>query len=772
MDELHARVGHLLIVGGRAVSIAPPGALAEMTPKRAQRVREGDSFFILITPADGTRAPSSYFEELAHLGADTFFASSGGVTGALRESLGAINRRAVQGGAVNGIVLVQRGSEVFAARSGHIFGALYQDAALTCFPLEYRDPIALNLATLGLGEEPAIQFARYTVAPGQMMLLADANLAALDESVLTAALQTNDLRAALDKIKENAGPEAAASMLHFAGPDVARDPTPVIPRTVSKPRIPPSIPTSTEPLVSTTVVEEVPAPGPEEENSAPVPMVPKSSRPLSRPPISPPAEPLDEWAKAALERVSDAASKVAQSSREHAPGAITTASVTARRSVRDALRAILNGMLNVTRFFQKMLDKILPKPGADGKSGIPTNIAAGVAIVIPITIVLVVLGLVLSKQGQSQFERDLEHAQKAYNEARQLSGDSCTDKTLRPAWVDVLALANQARRYRPNDPEAQRIRADAMNYLDCFDHVWRRELTRLYDFPDDAELVGPILHANSVDLYTLDRHNGVLYHHTLNDVGDRLVSETDTPLQSGQAVGSYVIGDMFDIEFLRSGGTPYNNVLIALDRSGLLISYSQTFYDSAQQLVTENRWVSPVAMAGFEVNLYVLDPGADQIWKYVPTPGDNRYSNAPEEYFTGAERPHLEGAIDFGISSSEGSVYILFQDGHVERYRRNAQGGVDTQPFAYNNLPDGALTSGRALFVDNDSESQSLYVVDDINQTIYESSFAGKINYGYRPRNDPNAFRHVSGLYADSVRRNNMYVVAGNSLYHFNRNEQ
>jgi hypothetical protein len=87
-------------------------------------------------------------------------------------------------------------------------------------------------------------------------------------------------------------------------------------------------------------------------------------------------------------------------------------------------------------------------------------------------------------------------------------------------------------------------------------------------------------------------------------------------------------------------------------------------------------------------------------------------------------------------------------------------------------LPDGALTSGRALFVDNDSESQSLYVVDDINQTIYESSFAGKINYGYRPRNDPNAFRHVSGLYADSVRRNNMYVVAGNSLYHFNRNEQ
>ena len=48
--ELEAFAGHLLVVGGRAVSMPPPGALAEAAPKKTSRAREGDRFFILITP--------------------------------------------------------------------------------------------------------------------------------------------------------------------------------------------------------------------------------------------------------------------------------------------------------------------------------------------------------------------------------------------------------------------------------------------------------------------------------------------------------------------------------------------------------------------------------------------------------------------------------------------------------------------------------------------------------------------------------------------------
>jgi hypothetical protein len=72
--------------------------------------------------------------------------------------------------------------------------------------------------------------------------------------------------------------------------------------------------------------------------------------------------------------------------------------------------------------------------------------------------------------------------------------------------------------------------------------------------------------------------------------------------------------------------------------------------------------------------------------------------------------------------------------------------------------------------VDNDPASASLFVVDPSNETVYATSWSGRFDKGYRPANLAGAFEQVSGLYADAVSRNNMYVLAGNKLYHFKRN--
>jgi hypothetical protein len=209
-------------------------------------------------------------------------------------------------------------------------------------------------------------------------------------------------------------------------------------------------------------------------------------------------------------------------------------------------------------------------------------------------------------------------------------------------------------------------------------------------------------------------------------------------------------------------------VLIALERDGNLWAYSPTFFTTVQQLIASG-WVNPVAIAVFDQWLYVLDAGADQVWRYTPPAGENAYSVAPEEYFNGTEIPELGEAVDIGISVDEGAVYILFRDGIVRKYRRNIQGYVEEQPFVYKENPAGALASGSALFVDNDPASVSLYIVDQVNMAIYRTSFSGRYNRGIRPLNVPDAFDAVSGLYADAVVRNNMYVVAGNKLYHFRR---
>jgi hypothetical protein len=210
------------------------------------------------------------------------------------------------------------------------------------------------------------------------------------------------------------------------------------------------------------------------------------------------------------------------------------------------------------------------------------------------------------------------------------------------------------------------IRADARNYLDCIDKVQRRDLV-LYEFERGAQLVGPVVNGG-IDLFTLDRTNGASIT-IFSTSADGLTARGDDPIiWRGQTISSastlYTVGDLLDIEWLRSGGTAHDNVLIGVDRSGLLVAYSPTFFESAQQLVTGG-WQNPIAMAVFRSNVYILDVGANQVWRYVQPAGERLYSSAPEEYFNVAELPDLTGAVDFGIDY-DGAIYILFTDGTVE----------------------------------------------------------------------------------------------------------
>lgn len=807
--ELQAFVHHLFIVGGRTISIPPPGALAELAPPRAARARAGDTFFILVTPGTGTHATAARLEELAQLGADVYFGSGGGITGGLREALLAIHAHArARSGTdgplhVNAIALVLRDDQLYAARAGGAFGALVQPEGVRFLPADRRDPLEIGLPPLGAGSEPEIDLARFTLAPGQMVMVADTGLFDADDEALAAALQSADLDAAIGQLKALSGPSLSAIVIQFApagapGPaHLVPQPSPRAPRQVPPPAVvsgPSRVPDTAPPLEQAAPAGEpaAPAPGPEPQpvEAAPRPAPPLPGfrvRPHEPPPASgespaPAAGPvlrlpgvetgdLSGAASRAADRLRETwqsaagrASTAAQVSRRRAPGGLTALRATVARAGRRALRAVLTGLLALFDALSRGLSAILPEPGEEGQQGIPTNVAVSMAIIIPVVIVVAVVGFALSQRGRSEFEEYYQRARDAHAQAIELSGTTGCPANTRPKWEEVLWLADRAREFRPDDLNVLQIRADAINYLDCFDRVQRRDLTVLHEFGEQADLAGPIVH-NGVELYVLDRRAGAIYHDTLNETGTGLTSRGDTPIiRRGQAIGGFTVGEIFDIEWLRSGGTTHDNVLIALDRNGVLIAHSWTFAESAQQLVIEQRWVNPVAMAVFRENLYVLDTGANQIWRYVPPAGERRYSNAPEEYFTGADRPDLSDAVDLGISET-GEVFVLFRDGTIQRYLSGKP-----QEFVYSLKPEGALQSGRALFVDNDREARTLFIVDPETETIYETSWAGTFQRGFRPRNLPDAFEKLSGFYADAVERNNMYVLAGNKLYHFRRN--
>ena len=833
-EDVQILVGHVLVVGGRAVRVAPPGALAELAPRRASRVREGHAFAILVTPHGDTSAPAPYFETLAQLGADTYFGSSGGITGGLREALAAINHCVLDdpaGEPVNALALALHGDDLYVARGGRSFMVWRGAGGLTFFPQERRDPLAINLPPLGSGDPPDIQLTRLAVAPGDMLLLCDESLQHAPTATFDIVLREGTLAGVLGRLKTLSSKHLAVSAVAFAPPDTPDAERYALQHSLREPRKPqPAIsPTSGSELdwgqdalrESPSAQEEAAPPpardAPDEASAEPEPATlpaepplaeslpaemltlaeetpaPVEAAPLLPPPVEDtapaPAEAPDAAARppvaarlrAALSSVGERFAGGPEADDGEPPAAPPVPAgptpldrareVIAQRG-RQGLQAALVAALAVVNSLSRALDRLVPEPEDGRRSAIPTNVAIGLAVMIPVVIVVAAVGMALLGAEKSEFQKYMERAQAAHADALRLSGSSCENPALRPLWVEVLDLAERAEVLRPNDANVLTMRADAENYLDCFDDVVRRDLTLLRTYPRDAEMVSPIVHGG-VDLYALDRRNGVVYQNTLNERGDGLTDSGDRRvIWTGQtisgATGNYTVGRPIDIEWLADGGTRPKNVLVALDANGLLIAYSPTYFSSAQTLVTEGRWQEPVALAVYRSNLYVMDPPANQIWRYVPPAGAESYPNAPEEYFNGDQLPNLAGAKDFGISD-DGAVYILFADGTVRRYRRNVQGIVEEEPFEFRQAPPGAMTSGVALFVDNDPASRSLYIVDGVNETVYETSWAGTFNQGYRPRAPHDAFQDARGFYADSVARNNMYLLAGNRLYHFKR---
>jgi hypothetical protein len=167
-------------------------------------------------------------------------------------------------------------------------------------------------------------------------------------------------------------------------------------------------------------------------------------------------------------------------------------------------------------------------------------------------------------------------------------------------------------------------------------------------------------------------------------------------------------------------------------------------------------WSKPVAISTWRGNLYVLDPGANQIWRYRPV--GFAYPDPPENYFASDEQPDLSKAIDFGIDVT-GNIYIFFSDGVLKKYTAGTE-----QRFGLNGLPDNqSLQSGSAMYVDTDSALPAIYLLDSVDQSVYQVTLSGVFKYRFRA-DDTNTFRDLNGIYTDG---GNVYVAAGPMLYYF-----
>ena len=729
---------------------------------------------MLITPAGAEQAQAAFYQELARRAAELYFGSAGSVTSALRDMITALNAQLLTGAygspyQASLIGLVLRGSDCYLIRSGICLGAVRQGDFFQTEPNDPRDEHALNGLPLGYSPAPDIKFAHYTVAAGHVILLSDAGFAAVAADDLKQALGADDVAGALDALKKLAAPRTQALIVRFA--PVGATPPPIINPPATPKRLivsdspPPSTVLTTTPVViapvasplTPPVLTTMPAATPV-VSASPIPradLIPPAA--ISNTPVTvavPPVVPPDD-ASASAESIPAAPSTTpATSDPKAAPDLLGLLF----RVLTFPLRAGIAMLRALGRLLNALLDRLLPEP-EDGSAHIPATFAVGLAVLIPVLIVFVMVGLRLSQVDQTNFEKLVSQVQDQANQA--LASPPSDPALAQKLWQAVIQRVDDAALQRTGDPTLAKIRVQAQSALDGYQHVTRRPVTPLRTFGANSSL-GAVLVQSSTDIYTLDTSSSAVYRDILRAPAPDVIGTRSTQpiFQAGTAVSNYSVKKIVAMIWMDEGGIRTSHALVGLDSQGILVTYAPTFAPAqSQSLAGSERWVSPVALRSWQDRLYILDPGANQIWRYLPD--GTTYPNTPEEYFTSDYQRQLAKAVDFSIDD-KGNVYILFADGTLKEYNGGAE-----QPFTLSNVPGGHLKSANAMILDASSPLAALYILDPVDQSVYEFTLAGTFQARFRAA-DPLMFAHLSGIFAQG---NNVYVTSGNGLYYFNTGE-
>ncbi|MCU0497100.1 MAG: hypothetical protein MUF87_07095 [Anaerolineae bacterium] len=700
--DFEALVGHLYIVSGRAINMAPPGLLVEVAPTKSARGRETDTFFALILPSGEAVAPTAFYEQLAQLSAERYFNSTGSVTAGLRDMLNHINgnlfdhnqKEKQRPYEASVICAVLRGPDLIIGRVGSNAAILRHDGKLQTLPDDLSHPERLSGVPLGAKPTPEVKLTRHRVDNGTRLVLVDTNVAQFTLEQITEALSHEDIALVLVAFKELARLQLNLAVIEF---------------------VPPEAP--------------APIPVPQGESSAAI------------------AEAVR--AAVAKERTKNTAKRPNPLRR-----LFGTTGDRLIAEIQRGLSFVARQGARSMKFINQTIEYYFGKPEGGGRRWYTLPIATGVVILIPIIIVSLVVTLWVSSTGDSAYEQCMQELNRVAETARGIPSSNPGGRL--STWDAVMEAARRCETLRPGDATITALILEGQGVIDQINIVTRVTPIQLDPIPG-ASLKRIVL--RGLDLYLLDGTNSQVYQAILAANGQSY-SRLPNPIVSmrrGATLDGFQISEIIDITF-----SQVNDSIYALDRNGVLIECPSRLTQNcrAQALLGEELWGNPIAITtwGSDDRLYILDPAENQIWRYDRTAGT--YASAGREYFTGQNLSSIGNAVDFAINE-QGVVHVLLNDGTVLRYLSGAR-----QEFVYGGLPPGQeISAAQAMFLDENPIGLALYIINRETRTIYEVSLSGTFRASYRIF-DEDRFSTLSGVAVDPGQgRGILYAIAGNSVF-------
>jgi hypothetical protein len=722
--ELEAVYGHLNVHDGKRLEGAPPGVLVEtQSPSaRTARGRDRDTLLVHLTLTSRETPPAALYQNVLEALVEAFYLSSGSVTAALRKAIRAANEYLMrhnirmegidkQHGGITCAVL--REEEVFIAQAGPALAFIAHQGQLERLPP--RPPG--DASPLGISYGVDTRFYHSWVHPGDVLLLAEPSFERHSDQAVGSAVIYEGISTGINNLAKMMGNDRHARLLlvEFSADRLRRPP-------------PPGRAATADEVVKPSVPEAILTPMPPAEGP------PEPDRPAGQPADTPPR---------------------------------SAARIDVGEGVRKAASGLALGVARVIGGVGQVLGRLFSEGAAEGqavkKDRGPSPVAlATLAVLIPIVVGLIVVAVYTQRGRAEQFLELLVEMEQESLLAQDAAGDPAA---ARAHWERVMEMSDEALRLRPAHDVVLQFRRQSRDALDVLDEVTRLAVHSLYKYQGQGGTPSALT-VQSLAVYVLDDGVDYVYKHLLeSDLQPVGEIGPETLLFKQQAVGGDAIGELVDLIWFPRSGEIREDTVAILDSSGLLLNYRPSWGDVLSlQLRTPAAWSNPVAMAVYGDNLYVLDVGAGEVWKFNAQ--DGGYPDEPTAYrFDLNEDGNptndvaLAEMVDMTIDR-DGNLYLLKSDGEVFKFF-----GGERKPFLLADLKE-PLVAPTAIFCSLIGLNPFCYIADPGSGRIVQVTPQGLFWAQYRAKGadlaDP--FAQIRDIYVHEMPLLLIYATSGDNL--------
>lgn len=323
-----------------------------------------------------------------------------------------------------------------------------------------------------------------------------------------------------------------------------------------------------------------------------------------------------------------------------------------------------------------------------------------IGLLVPLLLIGLAAGYWLrqSQARQAQVDTAMTQAKNALQSTSSMPRDEA-----RKALTDALTAVAEARQLDPQAAGAEALESDLAQALDRINGVARLvSLTELANFTIPEGRDPRRLALTKDALFVLDAGLDRVIRYRRSGA---TLEPSEPVLQVGQTVDSQTVGELLDIAWVEPGNGRPDAGLLVLTENRHLFEITDQGAARSDDIAQADTWKQPVRIDTFVGNLYVLDAGVPQIFKYAPTP-EGSYALPPEAWFAEGQA-QVQNPAAMVI---DGNIYLLQADGTALKFMAG-----EMQDFPMDGL-DTPIVSPRGIFAHPDGKY--LFVGDPTRKRV------------------------------------------------------